>query len=135
MTLCRQPTCRFPRPTYRRSRPMNCLAATLITSAALVGADPVAAKPGAVPANPQDAAAAVYENLATTIINIRATEDSLVQGILVFYHTMADEALKAAEAGGKDRGKHLEAAANQVTNIANEGDKRIQAVRQRLSKA
>jgi hypothetical protein len=114
---------------------MNCLLAALITSASLVAADPVAARPGAVPANPQDAAAAVYENLATTIINVRATEDSLVQGILIFYHSMAGEALKGAEAGGKDQAKHLEAAAAQVTNIANEGDKRIQAARQRLTKA
>ena len=33
------------------------------------------------------------------------------------------------------RQAHLEAAATEITNIANEGDKRIQAVRQRLKKA
>ena len=33
------------------------------------------------------------------------------------------------------RQAHLEAAATEITNIANEGDKRIQAVRQRLTKA
>ena len=33
------------------------------------------------------------------------------------------------------RQTHLEAAATEISNIANEGDKRIQAVRQRLKKA
>ena len=35
----------------------------------------------------------------------------------------------------RDGSRHLEAAAAEVANIANEGDKRIQAIRQRLAKA
>jgi hypothetical protein len=43
------------------------------------------------------------------------------------------EGSRRAEA--KDRRTHLEAAAAQIANIANEGDKPIQAIRQRLAKA
>jgi hypothetical protein len=80
-------------------------------------------------------AAATYEHLATAIIAIEATEDELVKSILIGYHTAAQNHLKAAGRDAQGRVAHLEAAAAEVTNIANEGDKRIQAVRQRLAKA
>ena len=80
-------------------------------------------------------AAATYEHLATAIIAIEATEDELVKSILIGYHTAAQLHLRAAARGAEGRVAHAEAAAAEVTNIANEGDKRIQAVRQRLSKA
>lgn len=78
------------------------------------------------------AAAATYEHLATAIIEIEATEDELVKSILIGYHTAAQNHLKAAGRDAAGRTAHLEAAAAEV---ANEGDKRIQAVRQRLAKA
>ena len=80
-------------------------------------------------------AATTYEHLATAIIEIEATEDDLVKSILIGYHTAAQEHLKAAVREPKGRAGHLEMAAAEVANIANEGDKHIQAIRQRLSKA
>jgi hypothetical protein len=80
-------------------------------------------------------AASTYEHLATAIIEIEATEDDLVKSILIGYYTAAEMHLKAAARDAQGRVAHLEAAAAEVANIANEGDKRIQAVRQRLAKA
>jgi hypothetical protein len=80
-------------------------------------------------------AAATYEHLATAIIAIEATEDELVKSILLGYDAAARGRLKAAVADQAGRRAHLEAAATLIADIANEGDKRIQAVRQRLSKA
>jgi hypothetical protein len=112
---------------------MNALIPTLIAGAVLVAYQ----RPTPQEAAMDQAAAATYEHLATAIIEIRETEDSLVKSILLGYHAAAQGHLRAAAAEGADRDHraHLEAAAAQVTNIANEGDKRIQAVRQRLSKA
>lgn len=81
------------------------------------------------------AAATTYEHLATAIIEIEATEDELVKSILIGYETAAQGHLKAAGKEAAHRVAHLEAAAAEVTNIANEGDKAIQAIRQRLAKA
>jgi hypothetical protein len=80
-------------------------------------------------------AAATYEHLATAIIAIEATEDELVKSILLGYNAAAHGHLKAAVADEAGRRGHLEAAATVIADIASEGDKRIQAVRQRLSKA
>src|SRR5207253_3599585 len=75
------------------------------------------------------------EHLATAIIAIEATEDELVKSILLGYHAAAQGHLRAAAADEPGRKAHLEAAAALIADIANEGDKRIQAVRQRLAKA
>jgi hypothetical protein len=80
-------------------------------------------------------AASTYEHLATAIIAIEATEDELVKSILLGYHAAAQNHLKAAMTDEKNRRAHLEAAAAEIANIANEGDKAIQAIRQRLAKA
>jgi hypothetical protein len=80
-------------------------------------------------------AASTYEHLATAIIEIETTEDELVKSILIGYHTAAQGHLRAAARDAQGRVGHLEAAAAEVTNIASEGDKPIQAVRQRLAKA
>jgi hypothetical protein len=80
-------------------------------------------------------AASTYEHLATAIIEIETTEDELVKSILIGYHAAAQGHLRAAARDAQGRVGHLEAAAAEVTNIANEGDKPIQAVRQRLAKA
>jgi hypothetical protein len=80
-------------------------------------------------------AAATYEHLAAAIIAIEATEDELVKSILLGYHAAAQNHLRAAITDEKNRRTHLEAAAAEIANIANEGDKAIQAIRQRLAKA
>lgn len=80
-------------------------------------------------------AAATYEHLATAIIEIEKTENELVKSILIGHYTAAQNHLQSAARGGERRAAHLEAAAAEIANIANEGDKRIQAVRQRLAKA
>jgi len=80
-------------------------------------------------------AAATYENLANAIIAIEATENELVKSILLGYQAAAHGHLHAAIADEKNRRAHLEEAAADIANIANEGDKRIQAIRQRLAKA
>lgn len=80
-------------------------------------------------------AASTYEHLATAIIEIEATEDELVKSILIGYNSAAQGHLKAAVRDAQGRHGHLESAAAEIANIANEGDKRIQAIRQRLAKA
>src|SRR5438045_3476188 len=77
-----------------------------------------------------------YEHLATAIIETRKTEDGLVKGIVMHSAGAADAALgMASRANGGDKKNALERAAEEITNAANEGDKPVQAVRQRLSKA
>jgi hypothetical protein len=82
-----------------------------------------------------DALAELYEHVANSIIEIRATEDKLVKSMLIHYHMAAQRNLAAAQEKGTGRKAHLEAAAENIASIANEGDKRAQAVRQRLSNA
>jgi hypothetical protein len=84
----------------------------------------------------KDSSAETYEQLATAIIAIRKTEDGLVKGIILHAQGSAAAALAhAASATGAEQKKALETAATEITNAANEGDKPVQAVRQRLSKA
>jgi hypothetical protein len=73
--------------------------------------------------------------VANSIIEIRATEDNLVKAMLVQYHATAQRHLASATEKGAGRKAHLESAAENIANIANEGDKRARAVRQRLSDA
>lgn len=82
-----------------------------------------------------DALADLYEHLANSIIAIRATEDNLVKAMLVHYHVAAQKNLAAAAESSTGRAAHLEAAAENIASIAQEGDKRARAVRQRLSDA
>ncbi|WP_435010905.1 hypothetical protein P12x_002195 [Tundrisphaera lichenicola] len=117
-------------------------AKTLILSLALVGSSLAWRQAnsqqadGNTKADTMDkSAAATYENLATAIIAIEATEDELVRSILLGYQAAAQGHLRAAAEPGPNRKAHLEAAATTIGDIANEGDKRIQAVRQRLAKA
>jgi hypothetical protein len=111
--------------------PITILGATLLGYQAAKSQAPKA--PGSD--NAAQVAASTYEHLATAIIEIETTEDELVKSILIGYHSAAQGHLKAAARDPQGRAGHLEAAAAEVTNIANEGDKRIQAVRQRLAKA
>ena len=84
----------------------------------------------------KDSSAETYEQLATAIIAIRKTEDGLVKGIILHAQGSASAALaQAANAQGGAQKQALETAATEITNAANEGDKAVQAVRQRLSKA
>ena len=80
------------------------------------------------------AAVQTYEHLATVLVEVRKTEDGLVKSIIAHHHQAAQEHLANAQQG-KEVAKHLEAAAGEVANLANEGDKRVQAIRQRLAKA
>jgi hypothetical protein len=76
-----------------------------------------------------------YEHLASAIIEIEKTEDELVKSILVGYHTAAQNHLKAAQQDASNRASHLEKAAAEIANIANEGNAKIRAIRQRLAQA
>jgi len=80
-----------------------------------------------------DASAAAYEHLATAIIEIRATEHRLVEGILNHHHGLAQSHLGMASQD--DAVMHAKAAADEINAIANEGGKRVQAVRQKLLQA
>jgi hypothetical protein len=82
-----------------------------------------------------ETAAQTYEHLAEAIIAIEKTEDDLVKSILIGHFTSAEARLRMAMREGETRRPALERAAEEIANIANEGDKRIQAVRQRLLKA
>lgn len=111
---------------------MNSLLFTVMLSGAVLAADPA---PKAAPAKESlDAASEGYEHLATVIIEVRKAEDAVVKNILIHHHQAAQQHLQTAQSGN-DVQKHLEAAAAEVANVANEGDKRVQAVRQRLAKA
>jgi hypothetical protein len=81
------------------------------------------------------AAATTYENLANAIIAIEKTEDELVKTILVGYHADAVRHLRQAMRDDAGRKAHFEAAAAEISNIANEGDAPIRAIRQRLAQA
>ena len=109
---------------------MKFVFASLVLGSALLLADP-ADKPAS---GSLDAAVESYEHLAIVLVEVRKTEDMVVKSIIAHHHQAAQEHLKAAQ-GGKDVLKHLEAAATEVTNVANEGDKRVLAIRQRLAKA
>jgi hypothetical protein len=109
--------------------------AVLLLCQSVLRADEPDAAATTLSASGSDVFAELYEHLADSIIEIRATEDNLVKGLLAQYHASAQRHLaEAAEAGAK-RVAHLEAAAAEIANIANEGDKRVRAVRQRLSNA
>ncbi len=118
---------------------MRLLFCVALVGALAVGGRDVRAEQPADPGGRESAsaksAAATYERLATTIIELNATEDELVKSILIGYETTAQRHLRIAGFNAERRGAHLEAAAAQIANIANEGDKSIQAVRQRLAKA
>jgi hypothetical protein len=116
------------------------LFAPMALLAFVVGPYPLwAQQPKGGPANPAaspaDAMAELYEHLAASIIEIRATEDGLVKGLLVLYHAEAQRHLAEAAEKSGERVAHIEAAAENIANIANEGDKRVRAVRQRLAEA
>lgn len=83
----------------------------------------------------KETAAKTYEHLAESIIALHSAEDELVKSILIGYHSAAQSRLRFAGREGDTRRPALERAAEEIANIANEGDKRIQAVRQRLLKA
>ena len=106
------------------------LTAVCLIAATLFAADGPKAKPE------KDPAAETYEQLANAIIAIRKTEDGLVKGIVMHAQGSAAAALaQAASANGPAQKQALETAATEITNAANEGDKPVLAVRQRLSKA
>lgn len=105
---------------------MNPLLLSILLSSAAAGAE--------TGSTSLDAAVESYERLSTVIIEVRRTEDSVVKTILVHHYQSAQEHLKAAQSG-HDVQKQLEAAATEVTYAANEGDKRVQAIRQKLAKA
>lgn len=107
---------------------MFSVCASVLLGGALLGAD--AAKETSL-----DAAVESYEHLATVIIEVRRTEDSVVKTIIAHHYHAAQHHLQAAAAAESGRGKHLEEAANEIVNLAQEGDKRVQAIRQRLAKA
>ena len=109
-----------------------CVGAILVV--AMAAAPPSARDEGMKQAKQNTAE--TYEHLATAIIEIRKTEDGLVKGIVMHNAGAADAALaRAARAEGGDKKQALERAADEINNTANEGDKPVQAVRQRLSKA
>ncbi len=116
---------------------MKVLATVLITGASMLALQAIGQTQGESKAEHKmdEVAASTYEHLATAIIEIERTEDELVKSILLGYHAAAHGHLHAAAQGGEGKHAHLEAAATQIGNIANEGDKRIQAIRQRLAKA
>jgi hypothetical protein len=106
---------------------MNSLLVSIMLSSATFAADPAST-------NSLDSAVEGYEHLATVIIEVRKAEDAVVKNILSHHHQAAQQHLQQVQ-GGKDVKKHLEAAADEISNVANEGDKRVQAIRQRLAKA
>ena len=120
---------------------MKAYITALIALFAIISYQPVSAAEDAKKAAPTNLAASgsdtlaeLYEHLADSIIDIRSTEDNLVKGLLIQYHATAQRQLAEAEKGG-NRKSSLEGAAASIGDIANEGDKKVRAIRQRLSEA
>jgi len=110
---------------------VSTLGAAAIGAALVLGAQVGGTRPPDEPG-----AAETYEHLANAIIAIRETEDSLVRDMLTdAYDDAMAELDDAADTTGGERKAHLESAAMDVTEIATEGDKRVQAIRQRLLRA
>ncbi len=85
--------------------------------------------------NPEEAVLAqTYEHLARSLIELREAENGLVATILTNHHMMAVHYFARATAG-QDVAKNLEAAAGEITKVATEGGKAVQAVRQALTEA
>jgi len=117
---------------------MRILASVLITGASLLALQAIGQTTKEESKSEQkmeEVAASTYEHLATAIIEIERTEDELMKSILLGYHAAAKGHLRAAAEAKDGKQAHLEAAATEIANIANEGNKRIQAIRQRLAKA
>jgi len=77
-----------------------------------------------------------YRNLADAIIAVKETENALVATMLLFHYESARMHLDLALAGPKDERKgHLESSAAEITYLANEGDREVQAIIQTMLKA
>jgi hypothetical protein len=77
-----------------------------------------------------------YRNLADAIIAVKETENALVATMLMFHYESAKMHLELALSGPKDaRKEHLETAAGEITYLANEGDREVQAIIQTMLKA
>lgn len=106
-----------------------CIVLCVLLNSTILAADPATPTVGSL-----DAAVETYEHLATVLVEVRKTEDGVVKTIIAHHYQAAQEHLKSAQSG-REVVKLLEAAAAEIANVANEGDKRVQAVRQRLAKA
>src|SRR5690242_17095904 len=126
----------IPRSLFEEVRDMRCSPmAVVIVTATFLNCFVATSRTVAKSPDRSDAGAATYERLATTIIAVRETENTLVSEILNNYRQLADDQLRAAQDDATNRAARMEAAAEEVTNIANEGNKSVQAIRQRLAKA
>lgn len=124
-------------PTLRIVIPALILGGSLVFAGSLAAFQRPERAGGARQSPPDESAiaAATYEHIASAIIELDAAEDSLVKNILSGYALAARAHLRAAAAGRGDARAHLEGAAAEIANVANEGDARIRAVRQRLLQA
>ncbi len=91
----------------------------------------------------EDQLVARYDQLAKDILKAHPNETEaqkkeeveLVRSLLGVYKTQADASLMAAKvAQGKDQAKPLESAIEEVTKIAQEGDKRVNDIKLQLQK-
>lgn len=110
--------------------------------ASIIGTVTVLAWVGSFPAGAADARTATppqlvetYDSLADAILAAKKTEWNLVHSILATTYSHAEatlaDALASLEAG-KDAGAAVEALATLVTQLGNEGDAAVAAVRKRL---
>lgn len=98
----------------------------------IAGAPTLAAAPAA--STPSDLVAA-YNTLADTILGAKHTEANLVRSILAATYQHAEgmvERAKAKMGAGQPAGTEIESAASLVSQLANEGDATVAAVRKRL---
>jgi hypothetical protein len=80
--------------------------------------------------------ATAYGQIADAIIAVREAENAMVGTMLLHYYQSAKHNLEmVAGADEAERQAYLEAAAAHITSLANEGDKEVQAIIQRLLKA
>ena len=77
-----------------------------------------------------------YRNLADAIIAVKESENALVSTMLLFHYESAKMHLELAMAtSDAERKAHLESAAAEITYLANEGDREVQAIIQTMLKA
>jgi hypothetical protein len=111
----------------RSSILLVCCAALLLVSASTQAADVEAATPAAL--------VQTYESLADAILAAKQTEWNLVHSILMTTYRHADGVMRAAESklgAGQSAREEIETLAALVTQLGNEGDGAVAAVRKRL---
>ncbi len=121
-------------PCHRRWNTKTNATLIVCLAAALSLAAPAQAAPASAASTPPELVTA-YGSLADSILAVKKTEHDLVKSILAATYRHAEIAMaaaKAAMAGGQNAREATEKVAALVSQLGNEGDAAVAAVRTRL---